>query len=332
MGEPKTLTPALAQGERGPLALWPAGVMTPAEYADLRGRLRPAFLDRTRAHGIEAGAAESLAAVYLPLAAWIRARKGDGTLILGVNGAQGSGKSTLCDFLRFVLNAAYGYRVAGFSIDDLYRTRAERERLSREVHPLFLTRGVPGTHDVALGLETLDALKSAGPHTLTPLPAFDKARDDRKPSPDWPVFRGRPDIVIFEGWCVGTAPQPEAALAEPVNDLERHEDPDGIWRRRVNAELEGTYAELFGRLDLLVMLKVPGMASVFEWRSLQEQKLAAKTDPNGSHRLMDAAAIRRFIQHYERLTRHNLEQMPERADVTLFLDENHRFTRIQVKG
>lgn len=311
--------------------LWPAGTLDPAEYAGLWARLRPAFLARMAEHRIDEAAAEGLAAVYLPLAAWVHGQKGAGTLVLGVNGAQGSGKSTLCDFLGLVLEAGHGCRVAGFSIDDIYKTRAERERLGREVHPLLVTRGVPGTHDAGLGLATLRALQAAAPHTLTPLPAFDKARDDRKPSTDWPVFRGRPDVIVFEGWCVGTSPQSDEALIEPVNELERDEDADGAWRRHVNQRLRAEYAELFGELDRLVMLKVPGMASVFEWRGLQERKLAARVAPGESHRLMDAAAIRRFIMHYERLTRHNLDEMPGRADLTLYLDEAHRFTRIGMK-
>jgi D-glycerate 3-kinase len=345
MGEFTSLTPTLSnrkrsswerqddpsQGERE-ISLWPAGVLSPAGFAELWERIRPSFLERMREHRIPDELADGLAGIYLPLAAWVRGRKGAGTLVLGVNGAQGSGKSTLCDFLRLILEKAYGCRVAGFSIDDIYKTRAERERLAREVHPLLITRGVPGTHDAGLGLATIRALKSAEPCALTALPSFDKARDDRRPLPEWPRFRGRPDVIIFEGWCVGTSPQTDEALAEPTNELERNEDADGAWRRHVNERLQGEYAELFGELDRLVMLRVPGMASVFEWRSLQERKLAEKTDPDSGHRLMDAAAIRRFIMHYERLTRRNLEEMPDRADLTLYLDENHRFIRIQVRG
>jgi D-glycerate 3-kinase len=310
---------------------WPTELLSAAEYDELWERLRPVFTERVRAHRIEESSTAGLAAVYLPLAAWVCRQKPADTLILGINGAQGSGKSTLCDFLQLVLTEAYGFRVAGFSIDDIYKTRAERERLAREVHPLLLTRGVPGTHDTDLGLETLCALKSARTDTLTPLPAFDKARDDRKPVAEWPVFRGRPDIVIFEGWCVGARPQSDEALVPAVNELEKNEDSDCTWRRYVNDRLKSEYAVLFGELNRLIMLKVPGMDSVFAWRSLQERKLAEKTDPNDRHRLMDAAALRRFIMHYERLTRHTLDEMPGRADLTLYLDEHHQFTHVHIK-
>jgi D-glycerate 3-kinase len=319
--------------ESASFALWPEGILSPAAYADQWERLHPAFLARMAEHQIPAGLADELAGIYLPLAAWVHQqthRRDGATLVLGVNGAQGSGKSTLCDFLKLALEQAHGLRVAGFSIDDLYKTRADRERLAREVHPLFITRGVPGTHDVGLGLAPLQALRSAAPETTTALPSFDKARDDRRPVADWPRFQGRPDVIVFEGWCVGTAPQADAALAGPVNELERSEDADGAWRRHVNEWLKGGYAELFGELDLLVMLKVPGMESVFEWRSLQERKLAEKTAPSAGRRLMDAAGIRRFVMHYERLTRHNLSEMPGRADVVLDLDAAHRFTRVWI--
>jgi len=269
---------------------------------------------------------EPLCRAYLPLAGWVHLQKQPGkTLVLGVNGAQGSGKSTLCAFLRLILRDAYGYNVAGFSLDDLYKTRAERQAMAREIHPLFAARGVPGTHDVELGMRTLAAL--AAPGTVA-LPAFDKARDERRPPGEWPLFQGPADVVVFEGWCVGTRPQAASALREPLNDLERREDRFGIWRRHANRQLETAYARLFAQLDRLVFIQVPGMDCVFRWRGLQEEKLAAKT-PGGLR--MDEAALRRFIMHYERLTRHALDDLPGRADLTLCLNDNHRFTPLDIE-
>ncbi len=274
--------------------------------------------------------AEHLASIYLPLAVWVLAQARLTPYALGINGAQGSGKSTLCDFLALILTRLHGQRVASFSIDDFYKTRAERQHLARTVHPLFMTRGVPGTHDVAMALTTLRNLKTAAPSTLTALPSFDKALDDRRPEQDWTHFQGRPDIILFEGWCVGTRPQPDAALAEPVNDLERDEDPGAVWRHFVNTQLKNEYARLFAELEGLLFLQVPGMDSVFEWRRLQEQKLARTATAKG-HRLMDDGSIRRFIRHYERLTRHNLTDLPARADLTLRLGTGHTVSRIDRK-
>jgi len=313
-----------------PGLIWPEGLLDPADFARQWTLIRPTFVATLQNHRIPEASAEALARVYLPLAAWVLRQKGDTPLLLGINGAQGSGKSTLCDFLRLILEQRHGQRVAVLSIDDLYLTRTERQALAREVHPLLITRGVPGTHDVELGLATLNRLRNAAESNLTPLPAFDKASDDRRPPEDWPVFRGRPDIILFEGWCMGATPQPEAALRAPVNALERDEDADGRWRSYVNRQLETDYRRLFAELDRLIFLRVPGMDRVLEWRTLQEQKLAA-TASAGQH-IMDATTLRRFVMHYERLTRHNLADLPARADLTLNLTDDHGFGSIAFRA
>ncbi|TAN47966.1 MAG: hypothetical protein EPN21_16065 [Methylococcaceae bacterium] len=297
--------------------------------------MAPLFADKLQELRIDAELpASALERVYLPLAAWLVQRKTRQTLVVGINGGQGSGKSTLCALLQLILRQGFGLSVAGLSLDDFYKTRAERRQLADGVHPLLLTRGVPGTHDVALALSVLAALKSAQPGDSVAIPVFDKAQDDRCPPEQWRRFHGPADIVIFEGWCVAARPESAAALSRPINTLETEEDPDGRWRRYVNAQLQGEYARLFEQLDVLLMLKVPSMEHVFQWRSLQEEKLAAslRDTPQHATRLMDAAAIRRFIMHYERITRHMLEEMPERADVTLFVDEAHQIGRIRTRS
>ncbi|CAG0976965.1 partial D-glycerate 3-kinase, partial [Gammaproteobacteria bacterium] len=233
--------------------------MTPAEYHALARQIRPAFQAKMRKEQLAESLEDSLCRAYLPLAHWVRRQKQPGkALVLGVNGAQGSGKSTLCGFLKLILREAYGYNVAGISLDDLYKTRAERQRMAREIHPLFATRGVPGTHDVELGLRLITALVRPDGGQIA-IPAFDKAEDDRRPQHEWPLFQGPADVVVFEGWCVGTRPQADNALSQPVNELERREDWSGIWRRHVNRQLEGPYAKLFALLDRLVFLQVPDM-------------------------------------------------------------------------
>ena len=237
-------------------------------------------------------------------------------LIVGINGAQGSGKSTLCKFLE-VLMIEHNQRAITVSLDDLYLTRAERQELAKFDHPLFATRGVPGTHDVALGETILDALKDRRPATL---PRFDKAADDR--APQGVTVEPPIDVILFEGWCVGAVPQPAAALRAPINRLEAEEDPDGTWRREVNRRLATDYAELFARIDLLVMLKVDSFEAVRANRRLQEEKLA-RAHPEGAA-LMDDAALGRFLMHYERLTRWMLEEMPSRADIVLPIGPDQR--------
>jgi len=268
---------------------------------------------------------------YLPLAATLAKAAADRSspLVVGINGAQGSGKTTLCHVLQRLLEDGFGLRIAGFSIDDLYLTRAERLDLGRTVHPLLTTRGVPGTHDVALGQQLLDELTSNHADRTVAIPVFDKARDDRTPRSAWRSVQTPIDLVLFEGWCVGAVPQAEVALAQPVNVLERVEDPQGIWRRYVNHRLQDDYARLFARIDRLIMLEIPDMACVHSWRGLQERKLVAQSTKEDQSGIMDEAALKRFIMHYERLTRSMLAEMPLRADLALLLDNEHRLAGVR---
>ena len=277
-----------------------------------------AFMAQERLPPTFAALAEVL---HQPLAARIAAWAGAQTeapLVVGVCGPQGSGKSTLVLLLAQGL-AAQGLRTAVLSIDDLYLPRAARQRLAREIHPLLQTRGVPGTHDPALGLAVLDALAQPGP---TPLPRFDKAADDRAPEADWPLFEGPADVVLLEGWCVGARPEPPEPLATPVNALEAQEDPDGAWRAYANAALSGPYRPLFDRLDRLVVLTTPDFATVRAWRGEQEAKLVARLAAEGrdAARTMDAAALDRFLAHYQRLTAWIAQDLPAIADVAVTLD------------
>lgn len=233
-------------------------------------------------------------------------------LVVGICGAQGSGKSTLAADLAERMTQS-GLAVATLSLDDLYKTRAERQCMAREVHPLFATRGVPGTHDVALGLETIAALERGEP---TPLPRFDKGADDRAPHESWPVAPAGTQVLLLEGWCVGARPQSDVSL--PVNALEQVEDPQALWRSHANAALAADYQQLFARLDLLVLLAAPGWDVVARWREQQEAELRER----GGSAVMSPDEVTRFIQHYERLTRWILEEMPGRADLTVRLGEN----------
>lgn len=274
-----------------------------------------------------------LEGIYLPLSATLAkaAANRSSPLVVGINGAQGSGKTTLCSVLQRLLEDGFGLRVAGFSIDDLYLTCAERLELGRTVHPLLATRGVPGTHDIALGQHLLDELTGGSSGRTVAIPAFDKTRDDRAPRSEWRSVQTPIDLVLFEGWCVGAAPQPQATLAKPVNVLEHDEDPQGIWRQYVNDRLQDDYTRLFARIDLLIMLEIPDMACVQVWRGLQERKLAARSAPKDRPCIMDEAALKRFIMHYERLTRSILAEMPGRADLTLRLDEDHRLAGVRLR-
>lgn len=266
---------------------------------------------------------DTASARYLPLASQLAAEHRGECRVIGINGAQGSGKSTLADLLERVLTEHYGLRVATLSIDDIYLTRAQREALAERVHPLLLTRSVPGTHDVALGLDTLQRLRALRAGESMALPRFDKATDDRLPPSRWPVVEGPVDMVLFEGWCIATPAQAERELEPPLNALEANEDRDGRWRRYVNEQLRERYPALFAEIDRLILMKAPDFDCVYRWRLKQERKLAARVGEDGN-RVMDAEQIKRFVQHFERLTRVNLQHLPGRADVVFALDEDQQ--------
>lgn len=325
------------------LTRWPEDqlCLSAAERQHAVEALQRAFASTLESLKVDIGLVEMFEAIYVPLAAWIAAhqRRRGAPLVVGLNGAQGAGKSTLVTLLEITLSEGFGLRVAGFSIDDLYKTRAERERLGADIHPLLRTRGVPGSHDVELGIELLRALKRGEADVAIRIPVFDKSIDDRCPVSVWREWSGGADVVVLEGWCVGARAQSDAALLEPINALEREEDPDGTWRRYVNAQLRGSYAELFALVDVMLMLKVPSMEAVYEWRSLQEKKLAERMrylsetrESQEPLRIMGDAEIQRFIQHYERLTRAMLDDMPARADVTLHLNDNHKICDISINA
>jgi D-glycerate 3-kinase len=262
---------------------------------------------------------------HLALATWIAGQARPGrALVVGINGAQGCGKSTLAARLQHLLEHALGRSTAVLSLDDFYLTRAQRAALARTVHPLLATRGVPGTHDVALAQRTLARLRELRQGESLRLPRFVKARDERAPEGDWPACSGPLDVVLFEGWCVGTPPQADDELAAPVNTLESDEDPEGRWRAYVNAQLATVYAPLFSMLDRLVFLRAPGFEVVHAWRLEQEAGNAAAA-PGAAH-VMTSSALERFIAHYERLTRHALRVLPARADAVLGLDAQRRVT------
>lgn len=244
-------------------------------------------------------------------------------VVIGICGAQGSGKSTVSQALARTLRED-GIATAVLSIDDIYLTRGEREGLAQSVHPLLVTRGAPGTHDVALGLDTIAALERG---EAAPLPRFDKAIDDRLPREVWPLAPAACRVMIFEGWCVGARAEPPEALDTPINRLEAQDDAASHWRRYANAALAERYRALFERIDRLALLAAPGFDVVFEWRMQQERELARSAGPDAPA-VMDEAQVARFIQHYERITRHILREMPNRADCVVQLDQLRRHTAI----
>lgn len=248
-------------------------------------------------------------------------------ITVGIQGAQGSGKTTLAAFLVFLFRQHFHLNAVSLSLDDFYLTREQRKQQADAIHPLLETRGVPGTHDVPLACRILDQLLN-GPLPV-PIPRFDKATDDRQPEADWTIVSRQPDIVVLEGWCLGVAAQSPAQLQSPVNALESDEDADGKWRRYVNQQLKDVYPALFGRLDITVMLKAPSFECVFDWRLQQENMLKRNLDQAASPGVMTPDQLARFIQFYQRLTEHALQTLPARADYCYRLDTQRRITALE---
>lgn len=293
------------------------------------GTFEHAMHEKMAALQLPEGFADIVRTTYREIADALLARntRAERPLVVGLCGCQGSGKSTLAAFLKLLLDWKM-QPTAILSLDDLYLTRHQREKLAREIHPLFATRGVPGTHDVTLGLRTLQRLRTAGVRSHTPLPAFEKARDDRKPRKDWPVYKGRPAFILFEGWCVDARPQAPAALRKPVNRLESDCDPDGIWRAHVNGQLAGPYRDLFATIDVLLFMQAPSFDCVYKWRGLQEKKLRR---PERGSAVMNRKELENFIMHYERLTRWMLKEIPERADILLPLGADQHIRAVEIR-
>ncbi len=269
---------------------------------------------------------------FFPLAESLALQQKDSgeTIIVGISGSQGSGKSTLADLLALMLSEKYQLNTVVLSIDDFYFTRQQRKTLSRIVHPLMATRGVPGTHDVELAIDTIRTLCAKGSASI---PRFDKSIDDRFPEQEWEQVVSKPDVILFEGWCLGAEPQSQEELLEPVNELEKNEDPVGVWRQYVNQQLRDVYPELFDMIDSWIMLKAPSFDCVYQWRLEQEDKLreSLSGSTSSTDKLMNEQELKHFIQHYQRITEQLLETLPDKVDYLFELDDKRKIIKNQTK-
>jgi len=261
---------------------------------------------------------------FLPLAeqlAPLIQEKSKGPFIVGINGSQGSGKSTLGKFLTTLFNSLYDLNSIVVSIDDFYLEKKKRLELGKNIHPLFETRGPPGTHDLELATKFFRNVRGLAGEKGFKVPSFEKAHDDRAPEDLWPVVKDPLDVLIFEGWCIGA--KPEMDITEAVNELERLEDPKRDWRRHANSQLS-QYQKLWEEIDYLIFLKAPSIETIIEWRKLQERKL--KKNSSGKY-IMSDQEIERFFSFYQRLTLHCLNTIPDIADIIFELDDDHAIVK-----
>ena len=264
---------------------------------------------------------------YLPISKMIKDEyeKKKKTKIIGLTGGQGTGKSTISIILKIILKEAYNLETVIFSIDDFYKTLNEREIMSKKISDLFLTRGVPGTHDTKMLFQCIKNLKTNNFKKMN-IPKFDKSIDNRLSKSNWLQVKKKPNIVIFEGWCVGASAQKNKDLILPINKLEKYKDKKKIWRQKVNLKLRKDYKKIFDLIDKLIFLKVPSFKYVLKWRLLQEKKLRITKKGN---KTMTDKQVENFVMYYERITKHMLKTLPKDADTVISIDSKHRLKSIK---
>ncbi len=258
----------------------------------------------------------------IPLCFWISKKaKKKRPYFVGLAGGQGTGKTTISSLIRIILIKYFKLNVFRISIDDFYKTRKERVNLSKRVHPMLLTRGVPGTHDINMMLNFFKQSKSKKFRRLK-LPTFNKAIDDRFKKKRWYVLKKKPDVIIFEGWCVGAKSEKNTTLKKTINSLEKAKDQKRIWRNYVNHQLKSKYKNLFSQLNSLIYLKAKNFSLLQKWRLKQERKLWAKS--KAKSKIMSRGDVLNFMQTYQRITQNMFRNMPKYASVIFNLNSNHQ--------
>jgi D-glycerate 3-kinase len=267
----------------------------------------------------------------IPVSFWIsKSVNKKKPLMIGLAGGQGSGKTTISSILTLILQKYFKLKVFKVSIDDFYKTRKDRKLLSKNKHPLLMTRGVPGTHDVDLMLKFFKNVKSKNFKNLT-VPKFNKAIDDRYKKSLWYKLKSKPDVVIFEGWCVGAKAQTNKQLKKPINSLEKVYDSDIKWRSYVNSQLKLKYKALFNQLDVLLYLKAKNFNILRNWRLKQERKLWLQTKNKKNLKIMNSEDVINFMQTYQRITEQMFKDAIKSFSIIMNLNNNHQIQNIKFK-
>ena len=272
-----------------------------------------------------------LKSYLIPLCFWISKKiNRKKPLIIGVAGGQGTGKTTITSIISLILRKYFKLNVFKISIDDFYKTRNERKKLSLTKHPLLMTRGVPGTHDYKIISNFFKKVKSKNFKSIK-LPKFDKSIDDRCKSKLWYKVKFKPDIVILEGWCVGAKAQNSSKMKKPINSLEKVKDPNLIWRKYVNTQLKTNYKKLFNHLDEIIYLKSSSFKLLQEWRITQEKILSLKLKSRRNLKIMSKADVINFMQTYHRITQNMFKDAPKYASIIFKLDSKHQINSVTYK-
>ena len=267
----------------------------------------------------------------IPICFWISKKASKKKpLIIGLAGGQGIGKTTITSIITIILKKYFKLNVFKISIDDFYKTRKQRTLLSKNKHPLLMTRGVPGTHDTNIMLNFFRKIKVKKFKSLK-LPKFNKAVDERYKQNLWYKIKSKPDVVIFEGWCVGAKSQNFRQLRKPINSLERIHDQTFKWRQYVNYQLETKYKKLFNQLDGLLYLRAKNFSLLRRWRLKQEKKLWLKSKNKKNLKIMNKSEVKNFMDTYQRITQQMFKDMPKYSSIIMNLNSSHQIKNIRYR-
>tara|TARA_B100000945_G_scaffold28507_1_gene19782 strand:+ start:1339 stop:2208 length:870 start_codon:yes stop_codon:yes gene_type:complete len=239
-----------------------------------------------------------------------------------LSGSQGSGKSTLAKLLKLVIEKYYTKKVMLLSIDDYYLCKNQRLKLSKKIHPLLLTRGVPGTHDIKALKYHINQFQNQNFPISTPI--FNKLKDDI--SKKRKVIHNA-QILLLEGWCCGSVPIANQYLFKNINSLENTYDKNTNWRKYYNSLLRNEYKSVFSLFDKKIYIKAPSFKYVLKWRYAQEKRNVSNSNKN----IMNKAKLKEFIQHYEKLTKWMMLTMPNKADILIKINSNQKIEKLLFK-
>ena len=238
-----------------------------------------------------------------------------------IAGSQGSGKSTLSLIIKKYFQKFYSKNVVILSIDDFYLSSYQRKKLAKKFKTnLFETRGVPGTHNFKLLYETIDQLR--GKKFPVYLPTFDKVTDNTK---KYKRKISRADLIILEGWCVGSKTIDTKYLNQNINELEKNKDQNLIWRTAYNNFLDD-YQKIFNKFNYYVFIKLPNWENVINWKYKQELTLRSLSNDNKLKK-----RLYKFIQYYEKLSKWMSMTTPSYCNVLISLDKNQSIKNITYK-
>ena len=239
-----------------------------------------------------------------------------------IAGSQGAGKSTLAKIFKLVLENAYKKKVMLLSIDDYYLSKNKRNKLSKNIHPLLITRGVPGTHDiVALKNDIINFQKKKFP-IITP--RFNKLKDDISSKKN--IIKNA-EILLLEGWCCGSPSINKKYLFQNINHLETILDKNKKWRQYYNSQLKKDYKKVFSLFDQQIYIQPPSFSYILKWRYNQEKNNALKSRNKD---FMNKKDLQKFIQHYEKLTKWMMKTMPAKADILIKIDSNQKIKKVVI--